>query len=131
MRRLRSFLLLAVLSQSGVFACGDIDERDARRELAQVEQATAEPRVVETVEVGKAWSGHPVRFDLVTVGDRQFVAYYDENRALTVAERTLGSPSFRATKLPSTLGWDSHELRLGGGPRDSVRNTSLGLQYRY
>lgn len=34
-------------------------------------------------------------------------------------------------KLSATFGWDSHELRLGGGSRDAVRATSLGLQYRY
>lgn len=110
MRRLASSLLV-LLSLSGVFACDDVDQHDLRTlpaDLPQVGRSPGEPQVVEAVEVGKAWSGHPVGFDLVTVGDRQFVAYYDESRALTVAERTLGASSFRAMKLPSTLGWDSH-----------------------
>jgi hypothetical protein len=34
-------------------------------------------------------------------------------------------------RLSASFGFDSHELRLGGGPRDPVRSTSLGLQYRY
>jgi hypothetical protein len=34
-------------------------------------------------------------------------------------------------RLSATLGWDSHDLRLGGGQREPVRATSLGLQYRY
>jgi hypothetical protein len=34
-------------------------------------------------------------------------------------------------RLSATFGWDSHELRLGGGARDAFRATSLGLQYRY
>lgn len=34
-------------------------------------------------------------------------------------------------RLSATLGWDTHELRLGSGNRDSLRATSLGLQYRY
>lgn len=35
-------------------------------------------------------------------------------------------------RLSASFGFDSHELRLGsGGPRDPVRATSLGLQYRY
>lgn len=35
-------------------------------------------------------------------------------------------------RLSASFGLDSHELRLGGtGPRDPVRSTSLGLQYRY
>jgi OOP family OmpA-OmpF porin len=33
-------------------------------------------------------------------------------------------------QLSATLGWDSHDLRLGG-VRDGFRATSLGLQYRY
>lgn len=35
-------------------------------------------------------------------------------------------------RLSASFGFDSHELRLGStGPRDPVRSTSLGLQYRY
>lgn len=34
-------------------------------------------------------------------------------------------------RLSATLGWDSHDLRLGPSPRENVRATSLGLQYRY
>lgn len=33
-------------------------------------------------------------------------------------------------QLSATLGWDSHDMRLGG-TRDGLRSTSLGLQYRY
>lgn len=33
-------------------------------------------------------------------------------------------------RLSATLGFDNHDLRLGGG-RDGFRSTSLGLQYRY
>ena len=36
------------------------------------------------------------------------------------------------SRLSASFGFDSHELRLGSsGPRDPVRSTSLGLQYRY
>jgi len=34
-------------------------------------------------------------------------------------------------RLSATLGWDSYDLRLGAGPRENLRSTSLGLQYRY
>jgi hypothetical protein len=35
-------------------------------------------------------------------------------------------------RLSASFGFDSHDLRLGlTGPRDPVRSTSLGLQYRY
>jgi len=65
-------------------------------------------RSVETVEVDKVWSGHPVGFALLTRGDRQFVAYYDAERRMTVAARRLGESAWQKAVLPETLGWDSH-----------------------
>jgi hypothetical protein len=46
------------------------------------------------VDVAPVWAGHPVGFDLLTHGDRQFVAFYDAERNMTVAARTLGSDKF-------------------------------------
>ncbi len=34
-------------------------------------------------------------------------------------------------KLSGVLAWDSHDFRFAGSGRDTVRSTSLGLQYRY
>jgi OOP family OmpA-OmpF porin len=34
-------------------------------------------------------------------------------------------------RLSATLGWDSHDFRFAGSGRESVRSTSLGLQYKY
>ncbi|MDX9975182.1 MAG: BNR repeat-containing protein, partial [FCB group bacterium] len=65
-------------------------------------------QVVESVEVDRVWSGHPVGFALLTRGDRQFVAYYDAERRMTVASRTLGTSEWRRAVLPEVLGWDSH-----------------------
>src|SRR5690606_34878243 len=63
---------------------------------------------VEVVDIAEVWSGHPVEFSLVTRGDRQFVAFYDADRRMTVASRTLGEATWQTQPLPSTLGWDSH-----------------------
>lgn len=63
---------------------------------------------VETLAIAKVWSGHPVGFYLLTHNDKQFAAFYDENRALTVAERSLGSSSWRLQRLQTSVGWDSH-----------------------
>jgi hypothetical protein len=38
----------------------------------------------------------------------QFVAYYDAERQMTVAQRKLDSEAWDFVKLPSRLGWDSH-----------------------
>lgn len=109
MRLSSSSLLLGFSLLIGFSSCSD-EPTTADGSAAAVAQVgpASEPTVVEAVEVSRVWSGHPVGFDLVTRGDRQFVAYYDENRTLTVAERTLGTKTFRAAKLPTTVGWDSH-----------------------
>jgi hypothetical protein len=64
--------------------------------------------VIEALEVGPAWAGHPVGFALLTSGERQYVAFYDEDRALRVASRELSGRSWHFTKLPVTTDWDSH-----------------------
>jgi len=64
--------------------------------------------IVEALDIAEVWSGHPVEFSLYTRGDRQFVAFYDAERRMTVAARTLGETTWETRTLPSTLGWDSH-----------------------
>ena len=60
------------------------------------------------LDIGDVWSGHPVGFALVTTATRQYVAYYDTNRDLTVAQRALTSDTWTSVRLPTTVGWDSH-----------------------
>jgi hypothetical protein len=67
-----------------------------------------EPIVVEAVDVAPVWSGHPVGFCLLSHGDRQFVAYYDADRRMTVASRELTETEWDTVILPETIGWDSH-----------------------
>ncbi|MCU0875992.1 MAG: BNR repeat-containing protein [Pirellulaceae bacterium] len=68
----------------------------------------AESRIRRIVDVAPVWSGHPVRFALLTHGKRQFVAFYDADRHLTVAARTLDLDQWDFQRLPTQLGWDSH-----------------------
>jgi hypothetical protein len=77
-------------------------------------------RIVDVIEIGKAWSGHPVPFSLITHGKEQYVAYYDENRDITIARRNLNqrswdyarpsgmSPVFTDKATSTRTGWDSH-----------------------
>ncbi|MFZ1756239.1 MAG: BNR repeat-containing protein [Caldilineaceae bacterium] len=80
-------------------------------------------KVVSVLEVDRVWAGHPVDFGLLTVGDRQFVAYYGADRQMTVAVRRLNESSWQRFAIPSAqtdapgykaattstrLGWDSH-----------------------
>lgn len=64
--------------------------------------------VMESVEIEPVWSAHPVGFSLLTHGDVQFVAYYDAQRRMTVAQRRLGERTWTTQKLPRVTGWDSH-----------------------
>lgn len=66
------------------------------------------PVVVESSELAPVWSGHPVGFCLLTHQDRQYVAFYDDQRRMTVAARRLDAPQWQLVRLPQTLGWDSH-----------------------
>lgn len=71
--------------------------------------AQGEPRVKKSIEISKVWSGHPVGFCLLTTKTRQFVAFYDDQRRLTVVGRDLGSDTWRERKiLDTSVGWDSH-----------------------
>lgn len=67
-----------------------------------------QPAVDQVVDVAPVWSGHPVSFALLTHGKRQFVAFYDDQRRMTVASRTVDSRQWQFVRLPSAVGWDSH-----------------------
>lgn len=79
-----------------------------------VEPAEDAPRgpdkevVLDSVPVGTTWAGHYVDQPLLTEGDDQYVAYYDENRQMTVAHRKLDSAEWTRATLDETIGWDSH-----------------------
>ncbi len=60
------------------------------------------------IEIGEVWSGHSVGFCLYTAAPYQYVAYYDANRALTVAMRRLESEEWSRIVLPERVNWDSH-----------------------
>ena len=62
------------------------------------------------IDVAPVWAGHPVGFALLTHKDRQFAAFYDTQRKLTVASRSLSELNWRFVKLPETVGWDSHNF---------------------
>ena len=65
-------------------------------------------KIAQVVDVAPVWSGHPVRFALLTDRDRQYVAFYDAERQMTVGARRLDSKRWQLVRLPSAVGWDSH-----------------------
>ena len=70
--------------------------------------AKAAAPAAESIDVEPVWSAHPVGFSLITHKGRQFAAYYDANRRMTVAFRPLPARKWTLHKLPRTTGWDSH-----------------------
>ena len=64
--------------------------------------------VTDRLEVDSVWAANKVSFDLQTVGNRQYVAYYNRHRMMTVAVRELGSRVWTRQELPNKLHWDSH-----------------------
>ncbi len=67
-------------------------------------QAAAE----ECSDLMPVWSGHPVGFSLLTHGSRQFAAFYDADRNMTIGARTRDKDDWQFVRLPEKLGWDSH-----------------------
>ncbi|MPR37066.1 BNR repeat-containing protein [Salmonirosea aquatica] len=71
-------------------------------------QKTAGKLPYETIPVAQVWSGHSVGFDLLTSQKFQYVAYYDADRNMVIAQRPLDSKTWKKTVLPTQVGWDSH-----------------------
>ena len=70
--------------------------------------ASGEIMVSETLEISKVPSEFPVGFSLLTTPERQYAAYYDAERNMTVACRDLDASEWTYQTLPSRIGWDSH-----------------------
>jgi len=70
--------------------------------------ARAETPPDDVLDVAPVWAGHPVGFSLLTVNDRQLVGFYNADRRLTVAVRSLGDMDWTFVPLPRHTGWDSH-----------------------
>jgi hypothetical protein len=66
------------------------------------------PVVIEKAVIDTVWPGHPVGFCIVTRNEYQFIAYYDAERRMSVASRKIGAAEWTRNRLPSTVGWDSH-----------------------
>lgn len=61
-----------------------------------------------TLEIDRVVADFPVDFALVTADPYQYVAYYDSAHVMTVAARRLDEDQWQYQKLPSKIGWDTH-----------------------
>ncbi len=77
--------------------------------LVCVSSASAQTPAVAPEAIDKVWSGHSARFAMLAGATHLYVAYYDANRQLTVAQRPLNNPAHWVYhKVDTWLGWDSH-----------------------
>jgi hypothetical protein len=65
-------------------------------------------KIEQRMDVALVWSGHPVGFALLTHKDRQFVAFYDAERKMTVGARKRTEEKWQFVRLPEAVVWDSH-----------------------
>ena len=68
----------------------------------------ATTKVAAAIPVAKVWSGHSVGFDVLTTSKFQYITYYDTDRNMVIAQRSLTSSDWKKTVLPTKVGWDSH-----------------------
>lgn len=70
--------------------------------------ADARFRIEASWEISEVPAGFPVGFCLLTTEAEQYVAFYDKQKRMTVASRSLQSDAWTYQRLPSSVGWDSH-----------------------
>lgn len=92
--------------------------------FAQNEYKPSKYELVKRLDIAPVWSGHPVGFALLTKNNIQFAAYYDAEQNFTVAQRSLNSSEWTFTKLPSKIGWDSHNYIAMAVDKDNFLHVS-------
>jgi hypothetical protein len=108
-RRIRdSFFSGSALRRLKLWAVAGLSACPLQTATADQRPASSRLEISETWEVAKVPADFRVGFGLLTGPERQYVAYYDERRRMTVAARELDSDEWTYRTLPSKVGWDSH-----------------------
>lgn len=114
-------------SVSGDFGSGD--ELACAPQDDNYDFPSEDTEVLESIELDQAWSGMFVVMDLITHDDEQYVGYWDDERRMVVAHRTLGASEEGHSEwthqvLDEDLGWDSHNYISLGIDRDGNLHAS-------
>lgn len=80
--------------------------------------------VLETSDLGMTWAGMFVVQDLLTRGDDQYVGFYDADRNMVVAHRTLPDGEWTYQVLDEQIAWDSHNYISLGLDREGALHVS-------
>jgi hypothetical protein len=86
--------------------------------------AASQFKLKKSLDVATVPAGFPVGFCLLTGGPRQYVAYYDQQRRMTIASRTVDSDSWQFQVLPAQVRWDSHNYITMAVDRDGHLHVS-------
>jgi hypothetical protein len=65
-------------------------------------------KVLEEINLSTVWSGHPTGFKIITTNKDQYAAFYDSSRNMCIAHRNIDNKKWEISRLPSIVGWDSH-----------------------
>ena len=69
---------------------------------------------VRKIPVAKGLASHPVNGGrcLISDGEHQYIAFYDDDHRMTVGKRKLSETKWDFAKLPERVGWDTHNKIL-------------------
>lgn len=81
-------------------------------------------RIAETIDVDAVPSSFRVGFSLLTDGPDQYVAYYDRTHQMVVASRKRDQSAWQKFKLPTKVGFDSHNYITMAIDRDGHLHVS-------
>ena len=98
---------------------------DSNKSEIILDETSKKEIVVQKIKIDSVWSGHRVKFSLLTHKNRQYIAYYNANRNMVVGQRELSNDKFDLYQMPAPkrlknaedkrgrissteVGWDSH-----------------------
>jgi len=112
------FFFIIMLSICINISSGAVKKAQAQNALINVKKI---------INVAPAWAGHPAAFALVTTKNKQFVAFYDPNRRLTLAERELNSTNWTFVKMDEIVALDAHNYIAMTIDRDGYLHLSANM----
>ncbi|MGI6400685.1 MAG: BNR repeat-containing protein [Thermoguttaceae bacterium] len=64
--------------------------------------------LVEREDISDVWNGVTVSFKFLPRADAVYIAFYSYDQTMTIGRRAFDSDRWEFKKLPSKIGWDSH-----------------------
>ena len=98
-----SFFFALALGLAQLFVVASFCERG-------VAQESEKPiwKLVEREDISDVWNGAPVGFAFLSRPDAVYIAFYSHDRTATIGRRARDSERWTFKKLPTQVGWDSH-----------------------